>query len=61
MRIIHDVHFSRQEIEGYRQLIFANLVLGMGAVLMAMEEFQMKLSPSNMVRALCYFGSTVLI
>ncbi|KAG8976449.1 hypothetical protein FRC05_003692 [Tulasnella sp. 425] len=47
MRLIHNVHFSAQEIEGYRQLVFSNVILGLKALLDAMDEFDIEGSEEN--------------
>ncbi|SPO38479.1 probable guanine nucleotide-binding protein alpha-2 subunit [Pseudozyma flocculosa] len=39
MRIIHHIPFTPEERENFRRLVFINLVLGMKAVLDAMEEW----------------------
>lgn len=44
MRLIHDVHFSPQEFEFYRQLAFSNIVHGMKQLLEALEDMELKLS-----------------
>ncbi|KAG8979329.1 hypothetical protein FRB90_008092, partial [Tulasnella sp. 427] len=41
MRLIHKVPFTAQEIEGYRQLVYSNVVLGLGTLLDAMDAFDM--------------------
>ncbi|KAG2024004.1 guanine nucleotide-binding protein alpha-2 subunit [Coprinopsis cinerea AmutBmut pab1-1] len=47
MRLIHKVPFSPQEVESYRQLVFENLTRGMGYVLDAMEDMELKVSEEN--------------
>ncbi|KAG9032306.1 hypothetical protein FRB95_001627 [Tulasnella sp. JGI-2019a] len=47
MKVIHNVGFTPQELEYYRQLVFSNMVLGMKAVIEAAEEWQMELSDEN--------------
>jgi guanine nucleotide-binding protein subunit alpha len=48
MRLIHNVPFSSQEIETFRQSIFSNLTLGMKYMLEAMDDITLKLSEDNM-------------
>ena len=43
MRLIHDVHFSPQEFEFYRQLVFSNITQGMKQVLEAFEDMELQL------------------
>ena len=45
MRLIHDVNFSPQEVEFYRQLVFSNVTQGMKQLLDALPD--MDLSPSD--------------
>ena len=52
MRLIHRVHFTPQEIESYRQLVFNNVVHGLVSVLEAMRRFDLRLLPENTVCAL---------
>lgn len=47
MRLIHKVYFNAQEIEGYRQLVFSNVILGLKALLDAMHEFDFEVSDKN--------------
>ncbi|OCB89782.1 guanine nucleotide-binding protein alpha-2 subunit [Sanghuangporus baumii] len=47
MRLIHDVHFSPQEFEFYRQLVFSNITQGMKQVLEAFEDMELQL-PEDM-------------
>ncbi|KAG8835769.1 hypothetical protein FRC17_001163 [Serendipita sp. 399] len=47
MRLIHQVGFSPQEIESYRQLVFNNLVHGMRLVLESMSIFSLDVEPAN--------------
>lgn len=47
MRLIHKVPFSAHEIESYRQLVFENLTRGLGYVLDAMEDMELKVSDEN--------------
>ncbi|KAG8985752.1 hypothetical protein FRB90_004465, partial [Tulasnella sp. 427] len=47
MRLIHKVPFTAQEIEGYRQLVYSNVVLGLGTLLDAMDAFDMPVSDEN--------------
>lgn len=47
MRIIHDVPFSTQEFEFYRQLVFSNLVQGMKAVLDALVDMELEISEDS--------------
>jgi hypothetical protein len=48
MRLIHQVAFSSQEIESYRQLVFDNLTRGMKAVLDAMDDMELKVTEPNL-------------
>lgn len=50
MRLIHKVYFNAQEIEGYRQLVFSNVILGLKALLDAMDEFDFEVNEENKVR-----------
>ncbi|KLO17557.1 guanine nucleotide-binding protein alpha-2 subunit [Schizopora paradoxa] len=43
MRLIHDVNFSAQEQEFYRQLVFANLTQGMKSLLDALEDMDLQM------------------
>jgi len=47
MRLIHNVAFSPQELEFYRQLVFNNLTHGMKALLDAMEDMELEVSEDN--------------
>ena len=47
MRLIHKLPFSSQEIENYRQLVFSNLVFGLGYVLEAMEDMDLEVADDN--------------
>ncbi|KAG8935897.1 hypothetical protein FRC02_005652 [Tulasnella sp. 418] len=47
MRLIHNVAFTPEEIESYRQLIFSNVILGMKLILDAMEDWNMSVSEAN--------------
>ena len=47
MRLIHDVKFSEQEVEFYRQLVFSNLCQGMKALLDAMQDMELQVSEEN--------------
>lgn len=47
MRLIHDVTFSAQEYEFYRQLVFSNLTQGMKAVIEALEDMDLHISDDN--------------
>lgn len=50
MRLIHKLPFTAQEIEGYRQLVFSNVILGLKALIDAMDEFDIEVSDENKVR-----------
>ncbi len=50
MRLIHKVPFTTQEIEGYRQLVYSNVMLGFKTVLEAIDEFKLSVSEENKVR-----------
>ncbi|KDQ17576.1 hypothetical protein BOTBODRAFT_105257 [Botryobasidium botryosum FD-172 SS1] len=47
MRLIHNVPFTNQEKESYRQLVFSNLVNGMRLIFEAMENFEYEIKESN--------------
>ncbi|KAG8923354.1 hypothetical protein FRC00_006356, partial [Tulasnella sp. 408] len=47
MRLIHKLPFTAQEIEGYRQLVFSNVILGLKALIDAMDEFDIEVSDEN--------------
>ncbi|KAE9388561.1 G-alpha-domain-containing protein [Gymnopus androsaceus JB14] len=47
MRLLHDLPFSAQEIEAYRQLIFSNLIFGMKYILDAMVDMDLKVAEDN--------------
>ncbi|KAJ9092471.1 hypothetical protein QFC20_007358 [Naganishia adeliensis] len=47
MRFIHNVTFSEEEVEYYRQLVFDNIVQGMKLIIDAMDEWEMTVDPSN--------------
>ncbi|KAG8905560.1 hypothetical protein FRB99_008665 [Tulasnella sp. 403] len=47
MRLIHKVPFTPQETEGYRQLVFTNVILGIKYVLDAVDDFDMEVSEEN--------------
>lgn len=49
MRLIHKVPFTLQEQETYRQLVFSNVVLGMRAVLDAMDDLDIEVCDDNLV------------
>lgn len=53
MRLIHQVPFSSQEREYYRQLVFTNIVEGMQLIIDAMETFNLRVSDHNQVRISC--------
>ena len=44
MRLIHNVNFSQQEIEFYRQLAFSNIVHGMKQLLESLEDMELHIS-----------------
>lgn len=44
MRLIHNVDFSHQEIEFYRQLAFSNIVHGMKQLLESLEDMDLHMS-----------------
>ncbi|THH03623.1 hypothetical protein EW145_g6135 [Phellinidium pouzarii] len=44
MRLIHDLHFSPQEFEFYRQLVFSNITHGMKQLLEALEDMDLQVS-----------------
>ncbi|KAH8111446.1 guanine nucleotide-binding protein alpha-2 subunit, partial [Phellopilus nigrolimitatus] len=44
MRLIHDLHFSPQEFEFYRQLVFSNITQGMKLLLEALEDMDLHVS-----------------
>lgn len=44
MRLIHDVHFSPQEFEFYRQLVFSNIMHGMKQLLEALDDMDLQVS-----------------
>lgn len=48
MRLIHEVNFSAQEVEFYRQLVFANVTQGMKQLLDALEDMDLKLSEASL-------------
>jgi guanine nucleotide-binding protein subunit alpha len=48
MRLIHDVNFSAQEVEFYRQLVFANITQGMKQLLDALDDMDIKLSETSL-------------
>ena len=48
MRLIHDVNFSAQEVEFYRQLVFANVTQGMKQLLDALEDMDLKLDETSL-------------
>ena len=43
MRLIHELNFSPQEFEFYRQLVFSNLTQGMKQLLEAMEDMELQI------------------
>ena len=47
MRLIHNVHFSSQEIEFYRQLVFSNLTRGLEFLLDALEDMELQVAEDN--------------
>ncbi|GHJ90044.1 hypothetical protein NliqN6_6446 [Naganishia liquefaciens] len=47
MRLIHNVTFTEEEIEDYRQLVFDNIVNGMKLIIDAMDEWEISVEPSN--------------
>jgi guanine nucleotide-binding protein subunit alpha, other len=44
MRLIHNVQFSPQEVEFYRQLTFSNIVHGMKQLLEALDDMDLQIS-----------------
>ena len=49
MRLIHNVDFSLQEIEFFRQLVFNNLNRGLEALLDAMDDMELSVSEENQI------------
>ncbi|KEP52295.1 guanine nucleotide-binding protein alpha-2 subunit [Rhizoctonia solani 123E] len=47
MRILHNVEFTPQEIESYRQLVFNNIVRGAVMLVDALPVMKLQLSPEN--------------
>ncbi|TFK28427.1 heterotrimeric G-protein alpha subunit, GPA2-like protein [Coprinopsis marcescibilis] len=47
MRLIHKVPFSASEIESYRQLVFENLTRGLGYLLDAMEDMDLRVEDEH--------------
>ncbi|KAG8857418.1 hypothetical protein FRB96_005717 [Tulasnella sp. 330] len=47
MKLIHNVAFTPQEMEYFRQLVFSNIVLGMRAILDAAEEWELDINDDN--------------
>ena len=44
MRLIHNVPFSTQEIESYRQLVFSNLTFGLRCILEDMDDMELEVA-----------------
>ena len=49
MRVIHDVKWSPEEVETFRQQVFNNLTYGLKAVLDALEYFGLEVTEENKV------------
>lgn len=47
MRLIHDVTFSPQEVEFYRQLVFSNITQGIKQLLEALPDMDISLSEES--------------
>ncbi|TDL22342.1 guanine nucleotide-binding protein alpha-2 subunit [Rickenella mellea] len=47
MRLIHNVNFSQQEFESYRQLVFNNLTQGMKSLIDALDDMGLEVSDDN--------------
>ena len=51
MKVIHDIGFTEDETESYRQQVFMNLWEAMRLLLEGMQELELKLAdPNNRVR-----------
>lgn len=48
MRVIHDVAFTDEEVESYRQLVYDNITRGMKLLLDAMADMEMKVTVENL-------------
>ena len=46
MRLIHNVQFSPQEVEFYRQLTFSNIVHGLKQLLEALDDMDLQIPES---------------
>ena len=47
MRLLHNVPFSPEEIENYRQLVFNNITFGLRYILKAMEDMELEVADDN--------------
>jgi len=47
MRLLHNVPFTKEEVESYRQLVFHNIIEGWRALASAMETFELSVHSEN--------------